>query len=46
MMIPLATAWFDTLPAVQELKNYNFGTKLTCDLVYRRRRPLRMEAIL
>ena len=31
MMIPLATAWFDTLPPVQELKNYEFGTKLTAE---------------
>ena len=31
MMIPLATAWFDDLSPVQELKSFDFGAKMMAD---------------
>ena len=31
MMIPLATAWFDELSPVQELKSFDFGAKMMAD---------------
>ena len=31
MMIPLATAWFEDLPPVKELKKFDFGAKMTAE---------------